>query len=113
MCALGCVFKSAEKHLTPEDIKCSAAEFDPQPYHLTRLRRSVRRLKDLLPLAGTGRWLCAWHAERKRPEVSPYPYVRNVGVLRAKTRATTPNTPQNSSGFQSDLGPPPCNNRSL
>ena len=53
MCALGMRFKSAEKRITP------AAEFDPQPYHLDELRRSVRRLKDLLPLAGTRRWLCA------------------------------------------------------
>src|SRR5262245_38101667 len=35
------------------------------PITLTRLRRSVRRLKDLLRLAGIRRWLCTWHVRER------------------------------------------------
>src|SRR5262245_13952380 len=46
---------------TPEDIKRSVAEFDPQPYHLDEAAAGA--FVALLLLAGTRRWLCTWQRD--------------------------------------------------
>ena len=64
---VGMRFKSPEKLVTREDIKRFAAEFDPQPYILMKLRSSGRHLRASLHLAGTPRrWPCGSRSRRGR-----------------------------------------------
>lgn len=44
---LGMRFKSSEKHITREDIKRFASEFDPQPFHLDEAAAERTPLKGL------------------------------------------------------------------
>jgi acyl dehydratase len=54
---LGMRFKSSEKHITREDIKRFASEFDPQPFHLDEAAAERTPLKGL---AASG-----WHQYRQ------------------------------------------------
>jgi hypothetical protein len=64
---VGMRFKSPEKLVTREDIKRFAAEFDRQPYHLTRPRASSRRSSDWpLPDGTRRRCPCDWRSRHNR-----------------------------------------------
>jgi acyl dehydratase len=52
--ALGMRFKSPDKLVTLEEIKCVAAEFDPQPYHLDETAAERSPLNGLAALVAYG-----------------------------------------------------------
>jgi acyl dehydratase len=65
---LGMRFKSSEKHITREDIKRFASEFDPQPFHLDEAAAERTPLKGL---AASG-WHTAAIAMRLVVEARPF-----------------------------------------
>ena len=65
---LGMRFKSSEKHITREDIKRFASEFDPQPFHLDEVAAERTPLKGL---AASG-WHTAAIAMRLVVEARPF-----------------------------------------
>ena len=65
---LGMRFKTSEKHVTREDIKRFASEFDPQPFHLDEAAAERTPLKGL---AASG-WHTAAIAMRLVVEARPF-----------------------------------------
>ena len=86
---LGMRFKSQGKHITRDDIKRFASEFDPQPYHLDETAAAQTALKGL---AASG-WHTAAIAMRLFVEVRPFGPHPLLGVGVDDLRWLTPVRP--------------------